>query len=295
MIAWLKKDNRWLPVSIFFVAMAGLGILVGLGIYQFASIRAEARIADATPPAAETEIARQYEGDASGKTQTPSVEPNEAPTGPIMGQRMGETDEVTGTAEITETAEAAGWVPGWNVDWYRSPFVADEYPEDEAAADVFAEPGVLLDETAAFDYLSAAETPLLAPEGAWNYFATGAITITYRGQSIALPHQDRNIYLGFLQGLPSDGDPGTDLNQIVLARGYVRAAGIYSEMPAGSYISVGWLRQQIEGGFSSDPNCGADGCRTVTIVVLDLETMSYRMWTVSDSANPLDWVRVGSN
>lgn len=206
----------------------------------------------------------------------------------------------TGTATpgaATQPANSGGaasgdFKSGWSTDWYWSPFrdTTDELT-DEATRETFAEPGVLLNDTAAFDYLSANETPANAPEGAYLYVAVGAMSLTYDGARLSLLHQDENIYLVIVRGLPDDGGPA-DLNQIVMLGDYVRGAGIYSPMPAGAYVSLGWFEQQIVNA-GNDPNCGGDGCERATVVVVDLKTKTYRMWTVNNPTGaPSNWSRV---
>ncbi|MFH1566046.1 MAG: hypothetical protein ABIB98_02485 [bacterium] len=176
-------------------------------------------------------------------------------------------------------------VSGWGLSWYRGPFreTTDYLRGVNGTLEIFAEPGVLLDATAAFDYLSAPETPVLVPEGGYTYMSVGSANIS----GLALAPQDRNIYLVILRGVPSDGTP-VDLNSILPVSGYVRGAGIYSQLPVGAYVSLGWFLQQIENS-KSPPNCGASGCNTATIVVVDVASKSYRMWTVADLSKPREW------
>lgn len=204
------------------------------------------------------------------------------------------TGQVTGTGQITGVvAMASGeFRPGWSTDWYRSPFTrtTDSLPIT-GTIETFAEPGVLLDNTAAYDHMSAADTPVLVPEGGYAYIAIGGVTLSHNGGQITLYPQERNIYLIVARGLPDDGG-SSDLNQIVLASQYVRGAGIYSPMPAGAYVSLGWTIQQITASFR-DPNCGGTGCSQATIVVIDLKTHTFRQWVVKDPKLPRQWVAVG--
>jgi len=176
-------------------------------------------------------------------------------------------------------------VSGREISWYRSPFkdTTGYLKSVTGTVEIFAEPGVLLDATAAFDYLSAPETPVLVPEGGYTYIAVGAANIS----GLALVPQERNIYLVILRGIPDDSTP-TDLNSVVPVSGYVRGAGIYSQLPAGAYVSLGWFLQQVEHS-KSPPNCGASGCKMATIVVVDVASKSYRMWIVADLSKPREW------
>lgn len=178
---------------------------------------------------------------------------------------------------------------GWYTEWYRSPFreVVDQLGDQVGTWETFAEPGVLLDDTAAFDHMTAPETPVLVPEGGFTYMAIGSVTLSHNGSNLLLPWKEENIYLIVIRGLPEGPD---DRNQIVITKDYTRGAGIYSPMPAGAYTSLGWMIQQIEASFRS-PNCGS-GCRRATIVVVDLETNTYRAWMVNDPKSPRAWVPV---
>ncbi len=193
------------------------------------------------------------------------------------------------SAQLTET-----FVLAWPEDddakvWYRSPFTATiDALADKATWEIFAEPGVLLDATAAFDYLTASETPVNVPEGAYTYLAFGAGTI----DGLKLNHQARNIYLVIARGTPSDGKPETDLNSTAMVTGYVRGAGIFSVMPAGAYVSLDWMLQQVENGFADSPNCGVDGCAKVTVVAMDWPTRAYRMWEITNPQKIREWTRV---
>lgn len=189
-----------------------------------------------------------------------------------------------------------GFLQAWPEDegatvWYRSPFTkTTDVLTDVATLETLAEPGVLLDATAAFDHMSAVDTPLLVPEGGYAYIAVGGVTLSHNGASLTLNHQEKNIYLIIVRGLPSDG-ADDDLNQVVLATNYVRATGIYSPMPAGAYVSLGWFTQQVLASYR-DPNCGGNGCQKATAVIVDLATHSYRAWSVEGPKNPRNWTRV---
>lgn len=178
---------------------------------------------------------------------------------------------------------SGGFVPGNNIRWYRSPFTAtaDQLPYT-GTVEMLAEPGVLLDATAAYDHLSAATTPILIPEAGYAYVAVGALKFG----DVQLAYEARNIYLVIFRGLPSDGNPNTDLNQVLDVSGYVPGTGLYSPITAGAYVSLNWFVQQVQESAKT-PNCGA-GCERVTVVLVDIATASYRIYTTSP-ANPRDW------
>jgi len=190
----------------------------------------------------------------------------------------------------TVPTAATEFLPGWNTNWYRSPFrdVTDQL-EDPATWETFAEPGVLLDDTAAWDYLSAETTPINVPEGGYTYVAVGHMKVEYEDIILELPWRQENIYLVIFRGIPDDGTD-VDLNSQVWLGDYPRGFGIYSPMPSGAYVSLGWFEQQVTN-VSNSPNCGADGCEHATVVVVDLATKTYRMWRVDPNA-PRDWHRI---
>jgi len=201
----------------------------------------------------------------------------------------------TGMFPQAAGAQQPGFSLAWPEDqgatkWYRSPFTATtDSLVDQGALETLAEPGVLLDATAAYDHMSAADTPVLVPEGAYAYVAIGGATFSHDGANLVLPNEEGNIYLVLFRGYPDDAT-NADLNQIVLASKYVRGTGIYDALPAGAYISLGWFTQQILASYG-DPNCGS-GCQRVTIVIVDLPTHTYRTWTVESAKAPRDWTRV---
>jgi len=188
--------------------------------------------------------------------------------------------------EITDDEEAVQAVSGWDLEWYRSPYVAHTYPADEAAADIFAEDGVL-PETDAWDRLSARETPFLVGEGAYAVINVGQIDLDGR---LSLPYVEYNLYILIIRGTIDDGNKDTDLNTVIYGQGYVRGAGNYNYLAKGAYVSLNWTNDQINNGLNAKPNCGGTGCKTVTLVVYDLNTDSYRMWVISEAGG--NWARV---
>lgn len=200
------------------------------------------------------------------------------------------TSTSTPTPDAIKTAVQGDFKLDYTMKWYQSPFTATtDFLTDTATRETFAEPGVLLDNTAAFDHMSAVDTPILVPEGGDAYVAIGGMTVSHNGKSLLLPYLDRNIYLVLFRGFPDDGTP-TDLNQVVLAFNYVRSAGIYSPINAGAYVSLGWWIQQIRASLGS-PNCGMS-CEKITTIVIDLKTHTYRVWTITDPKNLRNWIRL---
>lgn len=254
----------------------------------------------------ETPTGVQTATSTSTSTVTPTPTPNEVQVlstavAKLSAQVAGQVQEPI-TATVVMVSESSFVTPtvvtgtlvgasgefsqGWSTEWYRSSFTGTTNLTVTGTIETFAEPGVLLDATAAFDHLSALETPILAPEGGFSFIAVGAISLSHNGGQLKLYHQERNIYLVIIRGLPEDGTVA-DLNQVVMATDYVRSAGIYSPMPVGSYVSLGWFVQQIQSSYRG-PDCGGQGCAKVTIVVVDLQTHTFRLWLQSGT-NFRDW------
>jgi hypothetical protein len=203
------------------------------------------------------------------------------------------TVPLTSTAVLTVTNPISGFVSGWNIPWYRSPFTkTTSILTDVLTVETFAEPGVLPNNHPAWDKMSAEETPMLVPEAGYAYISVGSMDLIYKGATLVLPYKKLNDYLVVVRGLPSDGNSPSDLNQIITATNYVRAAGIYEYLPAGAYVSLDWTLDQIGNVFGKDVNCGASGCLKVTVVVVDLETVSYRAWEIANPKNLREWKRV---
>lgn len=184
------------------------------------------------------------------------------------------------------TSTAVDYKLDWTAAWYQSPFSAFTKAQlaDKATYETLAEPGINLDETAAFDHMTASTTPVLVPEGATTYVAIGSLSFS----NVKFEYVARNNYQFLFRGIPSDGKPETDLNRIVNVSGYTPGTGIFDALRAGAYVSQDWFIDQIKNSGRS-PNCG-EGCQMVTVVIVDLKTATYRQWTTTPS-NPTVWVR----
>jgi len=219
-----------------------------------------------------------------------------------------ETTEAEETVEAKEISEEVVW--GWETEWYRSPFrEVTKQLKDELSWETFAEPGIFPgwngNQTRWNDF-SAEETPMLAPEGGWLYFATGSYKLSLFDSEknektdflFTAPAAEERIYLTIVKGLPADGED-LDLNQIVMATDYVRGAGTYHDMPTAAYVSLDWFEQQIEAAREESPgiespNVGDNGAEEVIVVIIDLETQTVRAWEVIGPDND-DWQRVDEN
>jgi len=213
-----------------------------------------------------------------------------------------ESEETVATEKISETVS---W--GWETEWYRSPFrEVTKQLKDDLTWETLAEPGIfpgLNGNQTRWNDFSAEETPMLVPEGGWLYFATGSYTLSLFDSEkdeitdflFAAPAAKERIYLTIVKGLPADGED-LDLNQIVMATDYVRAAGTYHDMPTAAYVSLDWFEQQIEAAREESPgiespNVGDNGAEEVIVVIIDLETQTVRAWEVVGPNND-DWQRV---
>lgn len=281
----LRDQINW--GNAFFYTLIGLlltGIVLAVAVgFDLIDISVPARTVPTEAPAAQepTEPSPIVQAAPSPTVKpeptepSPTVKPEPAPEEPA-----------------TQAAAGRNFTPGWQMEWYWSPFRdTTDRLQDKSTWETFAEPGVLLDNTAAFDYLSAEETPTNAPEGGFAYIAVGHINLRHDNYKLSLPWTDGNIYLVIIRGLPDDATD-VDLNQQVWASDYPRGFGIYSPMPYGAYVSLEWFIQQVENAqeSSGDPNCGADGCDKITVVVIELQSHSYRMWEIVGDSR--DWARV---
>jgi hypothetical protein len=231
-------------------------------------------------------------------TLTPTYTPTLTPT-PIP------TLTPTPIPTLTPTPEPKSALNGWSEVWYRSPFrnTTDQL-EDQFTWETFAEPGVFpgwRNEQTAWDYMQDKETVMLVPEAGYTYFACGGYSIFFidpvdqeENLLLVAPQEEERIYLTVVRGFPADGGD-LDLNQRILVSEYVRATGIYTELPAGAYVSLDWILEQIDNTFEpregiEDPNCGENGCDDVIVVVIDLESQTTRAWKVNTSLR--DWERI---
>lgn len=172
--------------------------------------------------------------------------------------------------------------------------VGDVFLPPVAATDVFndesswliAEPGVLLDATAVFDRGSSrAEHFVQCPEGGFLYASLGGGKMTWGETStweVASKAGTNNIVM--VRCRIDDGLQDTDLNVTLTFSEYVPGNIITSPMPQGAYISKGWVSQQLEMSFGlngqSGGNCGASGCSTANIHMIDIDSNLYQNYSV---------------
>lgn len=214
-------------------------------------------------------------------------------------------------APVALASANTGFKWGWNTEWYRSPFrETTDQLADELTWETLAEPGVfpgMGDTQTNWDIMQDEETYMLVPEAGDHYFATGSFCLRWvdpeasdeQGKEVRVllgcaPAGEERIYLTIIRGYPSDGGDA-DLNQRIVVSDYVRATGIHHHLPAGAYVSLGWMLQQVDNAFEpqpgiEDPNCGDNGCDYPYVVVIDLQTQTVRAWLVGPGLR--DWTRV---
>lgn len=269
---------------------------------------------------------------ACGTLATPAAEPtattkpSATPTPEVQIIRETVTETVVVTIEVpvesvaatappapnvTQSANPGSFTPGWEADWYRSPFreVTDQLPYPKTH-ETLAEPGVfpgMGDTQTAWDIMQDEETYLLVPEAGYHYFAIGSYCLWWvdpeasdeQGREVrkplgCAPAGEERIYLTIVRGYLSDGGDA-DFNQRVVVTDYMRATGIHHALPAGAYVSLGWVLQQLDNAFEpqpgiEDPNCGDNGCDYPYVVLVDLLTGTSRAWLVGPGLR--DWTPV---
>lgn len=284
---------------VYYAALAGLiivSIVLGIVLTRWALVGESLKIPmEFVFEPAKAHVDVEVEGKiATRTTPTPTpVPPTPTPVPPTPAI-------VTPVALASANADFK-W--GWGVEWYRSPFrETTDLLDDPLTHETLAEPGVfpgMEDTQTAWDRMEGEETYMLVPEAGYLYFATGGYCLWLVSEDShnplgCTPAGEERIYLTVVRGLPSDGGDA-DLNQRVVATNYVRATGIYHSLPAGAYVSLGWMLQQIDNAFEpmvgiEDPNCGDNGCDLVYVVVIDLQTKTTRVWLVGPGLR--DWSRV---
>ncbi|MGB6838948.1 MAG: hypothetical protein WBD86_01265 [Microgenomates group bacterium] len=178
---------------------------------------------------------------------------------------------------------------------FLSPVEIADVFNDESAW-LIAEPGVILDDTAAWVIPSVDAVHFAnVPEGGFTYFSFGEGVITVDGVSLVLPGREGLNYLVLIRGRIDDTIVDSDLNITVEVSDFVPGHAIWSIMPPGAYVSKGWFMQQlVTSTTTGGTNCGATGCTTVHVVLFDVDSHFYQKFEVK--ANDLDnWKLLESN
>lgn len=153
---------------------------------------------------------------------------------------------------------------------------------NEKSSWLIAEPGVILDDTAAWVIPSVeAEHFVNVPEGGFTYFSLGEGTITVDDVPLVLPAAEGLNYLVLVRGRIDDAIIDSDLNLTVTVTDFVPGHAIWSIMPPGAYVSKDWFNQQlVTSTTTGGTNCGATGCTTVHVVLFDVDSHFYQKFEV---------------
>lgn len=197
-----------------------------------------------------------------------------------------ESDPVEAVSAVSEAT--AG-------EFFQTPVEATDTFNEESSW-LIAEPGVILDDTAAFVIPSVkAEHYANIPEGGFTYFSLGEGIITIDGISLVLPGAEGLNYLVLIRGRIDDTIVDFDLNLTATVVEFLPGHAIWSIMPPGAYVSKGWFGQQlVTSTTTGGTNCGATGCTTVHVVLFDVDSHVYQKFEVK--ADNLDtWKLLESN
>ncbi len=179
-------------------------------------------------------------------------------------------------------------------DLYRSPVQTTDVFNEESAW-MIAEPGVILDDTAAWVIPSVNATHFAnVPEGGFTYFSMGQGNISVDGVTLHLPGAKGLNYLVLIRGRIDDTIVDSDLNLTVEVTDFVPGHAIWSIMPPGAYVSKDWFRQQlVTSTTTGGTNCEATGCSHVIVVLFDTDSHHQDRFEVR--ADDLDnWVPIGN-
>lgn len=151
-----------------------------------------------------------------------------------------------------------------------------------ASAWLICEPGVILDNTAAWTIPGTRESWFInVPEGGFTYFSMGEGKILIDGVTISLPGEKGLNYLVLIRGRINDGIVDSDLNETAKVTDFVPGHAIWSIMPPGAYVSMNWFRDQlVVSTTTKGTNCGATGCSRTRIVLFDVDSHTYQVFEV---------------
>jgi hypothetical protein len=158
-------------------------------------------------------------------------------------------------------------------DLFPSPVQATDWFNEESKW-LIAEPGVILDNTAAWTIPSTKDTWYAnVPEGGFTYFSMGEGRIVIAGVEIVMPGAKGLNYLVLIRGRIDDGIVDSDLNETAEISDFVPGHAIWAIMPPGAYVSKNWFRQQlVVSTTTGGTNCGATGCSMVHVVLVDVDS-----------------------
>lgn len=123
-----------------------------------------------------------------------------------------------------------------------------------------------------------APTGVNVPEGGFTLFSLGVGAFQVGDYYFELWGEPGNNYLLAIRGHYADGKQDSDLNSTAMVTSFVPGhaiAMIYPGQPNGGFISEGQLLQMVKTAHTGGTNCGAEGCSSVTVVTLDLNTGAF--------------------
>lgn len=230
----------------------------------------------------------------------PSATPLQLPTPRV-------TEEPASVPEATATpfAQTEMEFPGIEVrasaemaregDLFQTPVLCAESFNQESAW-LICEPGVLLDDTAAWTIPGTKDHWFInVPEGGFTNFSMGEGVISIDGVSLVLPGEEGLNYEVVIRGRIDDGIVDSDLNMTAEISDFVVGHAIWSIMPPGAYVSHDWFRDQlVVSTTTGGTNCGATGCSRTRIVLFDVDSHFYQMFETH--AGDIDnWTLLAAN
>jgi len=249
-VLWLNKKERqkYVGLLVFALVVAALGLILLWPL-----------VVAPTAPVVQVPIALPAAVQLVAPTQVP-LTPTEAP------------------AAVVPVAVPEGNFPD---NLFESPVVRTSVFNTESSW-LIAEPGVLLDNTAAWTIPGTSQPWFInVPEGGFTYFSLGHGTITIDGVRLELPGAEGLNYLVVIRGRIDDTIVDNDLNETAEVTDFTPGHAIWSIMPPGAYVSRNWFRQQlVVSTTTGGTNCGATGCSLVKVVLFDVDSHFYQMFDV---------------
>lgn len=206
---------------------------------------------------------------------------------------------VPGSMAGNVSAPAAAGVAGPNLSMIGTPFMTPVRCQSSFNTDsawLICEPGSKGDDTTAW---TIGETAVPyhqnTPEGAFAFFSLASGDIAIDGVTLHLPGATGLNYLVVLRGRIDDNIVDSDLNETAVVTNFVPGHGIWGYLPKGAYVSKDWFRQQMVAATTQNfTNCGAEGCSHLKIVLFDVSSHKYQLFSVQ--AGSLDtWTLIEQN
>jgi hypothetical protein len=175
---------------------------------------------------------------------------------------------------------------------FLSPVVVTDFFNQESKW-LIAEPGIILDDTAAWTIPGTKDTWYInVPEGGFTYFSMGQGVIDVASIKIDMPWIAGNNYLVGIRGSIDDTIFSNDLNKTAAISGFVPGHAIWSIMKPGAYISKDWFYDQmVVSTTTGGTNCGATGCNQITIILADVDSGLVQRFVVkADNLN--NWTQI---